>query len=141
MPYKQNRPSSVDYSKINNEDCRRTHEMRISSADVSLLTRNSVHTNSDGNLPKLQLNLGPSSVDYFDFVSQGWLSVKGNTRSTSKTIEARQIQLKPVELTNNEKEMYFSIDKEHFEVKPVKITLLPDIINLYCKKEKVINPS
>lgn len=128
MPYRRH---IIDYSKINNEQCKLKENREIITADLLLSTMN---TSEEYKGPsKLELKLGPQSVDYFDFVSQGFQSLKGK-RIVNETIEAREIELTP---KNNEKEMWYSIDRENFEVKPVKITLLPQIIRMFCKKEVV----
>lgn len=130
MPYRRH---IVDYSKINNEKCKDTQNKHVSTADLVLSTTNAKNESYEGP-PKLELKLGPESVDYFGFVSEGFKSVKGE-RTVNETIEARQIELSP-EVAGN-KEMWFSIDKENFEVKPVKITLLPKTIPLFCKKQVI----
>lgn len=119
----------IDYTKINNEKCKEIESREISTADLMLTTNMSEDDNNGP--PKLELKLGPSSLSYFDFVNLGFQSLKGK-RIVNETIEARQIELKP---KVDKKEMWYSIDKENFEAKPIKITLLPQMIPLFCKKE------
>lgn len=124
--------SEDDLSDIVNESCKELHEKRISTADLNLLT-----TNSQGGTqgpPKLKLQLGPEKVDYLNFVQQGWDSEKGRQREVKEVIEARQIEIKPSVTSQEENEVWFSIDREDYEVKPVRITLVPKIIKMFCKK-------
>lgn len=127
LPY---RIQSVDYTKIKNEKCKEKQSREISTADFNLSTMNINNENYDGP-PKLELKLGPESVDYLNFVSQGFQSLKGK-RIVNETIDVREIELTP---KINGKETWFSIDKESFEAKPIKITLLPQIISLFCRKD------
>ena len=88
----------------------------------------------EGTPPKLILEVGPRDVKYLDFVGQGWQSEQGETRRVVDTLEARQLEIRPA---RGEKERWFSIDKEDFEVKPIIVTLLPKFIQMYCKKNGV----
>lgn len=88
--------------------------------------------NLDNQPPKIRLCIGPDAVDYLDFVKQGWLSENGEYRPSKETIEARQIKLLPV-TKNDEKGKWFSIDNEDYEAKSIQITLLPKVIQMFCK--------
>lgn len=77
-------------------------------------------------------------MDYLDFVRQGWRTEQGQEREIKNTIEARQIEIHPSEISDEKKESWFSIDKEDFEVKPVRVTLLPKFINMFCKKSDIL---
>lgn len=50
-----------------------------------------------------------------------------------ESIEARIIEINPG--NKSEKEEWFSIDNEDYEVKPIRVTLLPKILKMYYKKE------
>lgn len=123
LPYR-----TIDYTKITNDKCKEVQCREILTADLLLTTNTS---DSSEGPPKLELKLGPSSLDYFNFVTLGIQTLKGK-RIINETIEARQIELRP---KVEKKEMWFSIDKENFEAKPIRITLLPQMIPLFCKKE------
>lgn len=82
----------------------------------------------------MQLEIGSSNLDYVDFVSQGWRFENGGTKDVQEIINVRQIEIKPRETWTQDKEVWFSIDKETYEVKPVKVTLLPGVAQLYCKR-------
>lgn len=137
VPYKQQVPQVTNYSNIVNERCKDTFEKKILTSDLTLLTTNTIQ---DQNLkdkpPKLQLKVGPDSLNYLDFVAEGWRSEQGTSREVKETIEARQVQLLPLN-SKDEKEKWFSIDNEEYEAKSVRITLLPKMIQMFCKKDNV----
>ncbi|XP_017779933.1 PREDICTED: acylglycerol kinase, mitochondrial [Nicrophorus vespilloides] len=120
---------------IINDQCKLQQEKQISTTDLALITSNILGETSGP--PQLQLHLGPDSVDYVDFVSAGFKTETGGNREVKETILARQMEIKPVTAEEG-KEIWFSIDNEDFEVKPVKITLLPKIIRMFCKKSEAI---
>lgn len=133
LPYRTRKHAEV--TRINDK-CQEMHEKEISTLDLSLATTNTLTNLHD--LPKLQLNLGPDSIDYLDFVKQGWDSENGKNRNMAEVIEAKRIEIKPAVVSSDENEKWFSIDKEDFEVKPVRITLLPKAIKMFCKKSNSV---
>lgn len=48
-----------------------------------------------------------------------------------EVIEARTVDLKP---EMNRENIWFSIDNEEYEVKPIRVTLLPNILKMYCNR-------
>lgn len=134
-----NKSPNVTSRKIN-QQCKEIHEQTISTSDFGLLTSNTITDPSEtaDSIPKLRLNIGPQQVDYLDFVRQGWRSEQGQDRDIANVIEARQVEIHPFAVSDETKELWFSIDKENFEVKPVRVTLLPKLINMFCKKADVM---
>lgn len=121
---------SPKYLQIINPGCSIIHEKNISTLDLALLTSNA-NPNLEGNqTPKLTVEMGPEKVSYFDFVKNGFKIERGEPQEVKHIIEAKMIVLNP----KNEHSLY-SIDNEEYEVKPIRITLLPKIINMFCKKE------
>ncbi|KAJ8937290.1 hypothetical protein NQ318_020340 [Aromia moschata] len=121
------------YLGVDNPECQKIHQKKISTADLALLTSNSIPSSLNSrDIPKLQIQIGPDRIDYLDFVRNGWKSENGETRDVKEVIEARTVEVKP---EIKQKEAWFSIDNENYEVKPVRITLLPKAINMFCKKE------
>lgn len=97
------------------------------------MTSNAIpKVSSSRDIPKLEIQIGPNKVDYIDFIKNGWMSENGEKREVKETIEARTIEVSP----KKGKESWFSIDNEYYEVKPIKVTLLPEAINMFCKKDK-----
>lgn len=126
------KPVGKDYSKIINEKCGLQHTKEISTTDFTLLTSNILNSPES----KLQLSIGPKSTRYVDFVKEGFKSLKGEERRFEDIIQARQIEIIPKNLNN--KEIWFSIDKEEYEAKPIKITILPGVLKVFCKPETCV---
>ncbi|GLV39922.1 Multi-substrate lipid kinase [Carabus blaptoides fortunei] len=118
--------SEKDYSNILNESCAQLHQKQITTSDFVLKTS----TLDNNRTSQLNLTLGPSSLSYFDFVSQGWQFEKGESRKIEENIKLKQIEILPK--VDENKELWFSIDQEDYEVKPVKITLLPKKLKVFC---------
>nr|XP_023013717.1 acylglycerol kinase, mitochondrial [Leptinotarsa decemlineata] len=123
------------YLAINNPECNKSHEKKIMTADLALSTLNIMPDLSKSNeVPKLVMEIGPEKVQYLDFLKNGFKLEKGEKKDVSEVIEAKTVNINP---KVQEKEVWFSIDNEEYEVKPVKITLLPKIINVFCRKESI----
>lgn len=116
-----------DESKILNPECAKTEELCFKTCDFRIRTQNIDHTSQ---LPALTIVLGKNNYTYKDFVTEGWNRIKNLHKY--EPIYARTVELMPRE---NEKEVTIEIDKEEFEVKPVKITVLPKVIKLFCKPQ------
>lgn len=79
-------------------------------------------------ISKLNVEIGPETIKYFDFVREGLKFEKEETRNIQEALEARVIILNPQGGDGS----WFSIDNEEYEVKPIKITLLPKLLNVFC---------
>lgn len=122
------------YARIVNPECGTRHEKNIETSDLVISTCNISAT--DNHIPKLHLKIGPKSLNYFDFVKQGWNSEEGYERKFEEDVDARVLEIKPHETWSDKKGLWFSIDNDEFEVKPIKITLVPRFIKMFCKIEK-----
>ncbi|XP_066261514.1 acylglycerol kinase, mitochondrial [Euwallacea similis] len=123
---------TLKYKQINNPHCNQMVEKDIATSDFTLLTSNVVPKKIK-DVSKLNIFIGPEKVEYFDFIRQGWKTERGENREFKESIEARTLEIHPQ--IRLEKESWFSIDSEEYEVKPVKITLLPNLLKMYCKKD------
>mgnify|MGYP005985931231 CR=1 FL=1 len=112
-----------------NPDCQTTSQTDISTVDFNLSIAN---MSSNQEAPKLLVNIGPESVDYFGFVRDGWRSENGESRNVKEVIVARSVEIQPKAGKNEE---WLSIDNENYELKPIKVTLLPKLIKVFCTKE------
>ncbi|ERL95569.1 acylglycerol kinase, mitochondrial [Dendroctonus ponderosae] len=119
---------SLKYQRIHNPQCTQQMEKQVTTADLTLFTSNAIRTDGD---PKLNLRIGPQNVDYMDFVKQGWKSELGESREVKEAIEARTIEINP---KKGSEEAWFSIDNENYEVKPIRVTLLPKVLNMFCQE-------
>ncbi|XP_028172406.1 acylglycerol kinase, mitochondrial [Ostrinia furnacalis] len=114
----------LDSSKVENPECSISQELCFKTCDFKIQPYK-----IQNHLPALGIMLGRGSYSYTEFVSEGWDRIK-KKGSQPDVIPARSVELIPNKHTN---EVMIEIDKEEFEVKPVKITLLPRIVKLFCK--------
>ncbi|XP_050441791.1 acylglycerol kinase, mitochondrial isoform X2 [Adelges cooleyi] len=120
----------VDYSKVINTECNKYTKMSIKSLNVNI-NLDMEHS------PALKISIGPEELSYVDFVKEGYLKLKGEPSQVQNSIvEAKEIILSP----NSYEDKWLSIDNEDYEVKPMKLTLLPNSIYLFCpEKSGVLN--
>ncbi|RVE54723.1 hypothetical protein evm_000490 [Chilo suppressalis] len=115
-------------TKILNPECALSKELCIKTCEFKIETNN---LQNQRNLPALNVMLGKNTYSYTDFVSEGWSRLKKKA-ATLDVIPARTVELIPNETVN---EVMIEIDKEEFEVKPIKITILPRIVKFFCRTE------
>lgn len=111
-----------------NPECGMVQELCYKTCDFKIETVNPTHDK-----PKLNVVLGKNSYSYTEFVSEGWNRLK-NVQGNSNVISVRTVELVPKE---SEKEVTIEIDREEFEAKPVKVTILPKIVKLFCRPQAV----
>ncbi|CAG9119505.1 unnamed protein product [Plutella xylostella] len=111
-----------------NPECPNVQELCFKSSEFKIRTPN-IENNPDQ--PALKVVLGKNMYSYTEFVSEGWSRLKGN-ESENETVKARTIELIPESPKDG---VVIEIDKEEFDVKPVRITLLPKIVKLFCNHQ------
>ncbi|XP_011499911.1 PREDICTED: acylglycerol kinase, mitochondrial [Ceratosolen solmsi marchali] len=127
--------SVKDYSKVINNNCGVTREIPIFTTELSLVTQNVNQVNQS--TPSIKIELGPKSINYTDFIIEGWQRLKGNKSLINKTFEVKDIEIHPSPSNNlGHKERTFYIDNEEFELKSVKFKLLPKTIKIFCSENK-----
>ncbi|XP_068632723.1 acylglycerol kinase, mitochondrial-like [Battus philenor] len=117
-------------NSIVNPECSTSQEICFKTSDFRIRLGKFGETE----IPSLSIVLGRSKYSYTDFVSEGWRRSKGNSEEV-QTIHARTVELLPKESNT---QALMDIDREEFEVKPVKITVLPSIVKLFCKPNKML---
>ncbi|XP_048507133.1 acylglycerol kinase, mitochondrial isoform X2 [Athalia rosae] len=131
----QRNPSTapeIDYSNVINESCGTLHAIPISTTQLEIVTSN-IEPNSPEAAPMIHLHLGPANISYLDFVKEGWRRANGNKKSVERTIDAKEIELRPHEsVIKEEQTKMFSIDNEDFEVKSIRVKLLPKSVTMFC---------
>lgn len=115
-----NTHTATEEATITNPECAITHELCFKTSDLKIKIDNT------SQMPALGIILGKNKYSYTEFVAEGWRRLKEDVHSPA--VYARTIELLPKE---TEKEVTIEIDKEDFELKPVKITLLPKVIKLF----------
>lgn len=115
-----------DYSRILNPNCLNTTEETIDTSELVVTTNGIAGSGAGTSNITVAINTKPD--DYgFEFIWNSWKRLKDRRLleiPQSRIIEARTLQILPVKEDSKE-EVYYSIDNEQYEVKPIKITLLP----------------
>lgn len=116
-----------EYSKHLNPNCLNTHEENIDTSELVIST-NTAEGISD-NRSKLNIKINTKADDFgIDYIMSSWKRLRDRKYleiPQSRTVEARTLVLLPEETSEEDKEVYYSIDNEAYEVMPIKITLLP----------------
>lgn len=122
------RPSGPDYSKVINNHCADETEMEINPTEFLLTS-----SNIDGpNATKLTMKLGKTDVSGFDFMAESWSRLNGAEFKSVNETAFRTVEIRPKKVfIEGENEIYFSIDNEAYEVKPIRISLLPKAVTMF----------
>lgn len=116
-----------DYSKIINENCQSKTEIEVEPSEL-LLTTN-VNRQPD-EVPRISLKIGKYEESSIDFVKNSWRRL-GINDFECKNEDIRSVEIVPEVVSTEEKEIFFSIDNEAYEVKPVRISVIPRAIEFY----------
>lgn len=126
-------PVFLSQAAIINETCGLLQTKDISTVDLAL----KVSANEEDTPPHLDLHLGsPSStVSYSNFVAQGFKIEQGEKRPPVESLHLRQIEIVPQIERSETKESWYSIDKEDYEVRPIRVTIVPNAIKIFCNNK------
>ncbi|KAJ6643410.1 Acylglycerol kinase, mitochondrial [Pseudolycoriella hygida] len=116
-----------DYSKIVNENCQNKTEIDVEPSE--LLVKTNVNRLAE-EIPKISLKIGKYEDSSLDFVKNGWRRL-GVNDFEGKNEDVRSIEIVPEVVSTEDKELFFSIDNEAYEVKPVRISVIPRAIQMY----------
>lgn len=111
--------------EIVNPECSMISELCFKCTDFRVQPQN-----KDG-MSVLSVGLGKNKYNYTEFVSEGWRRLNGNS-DVPEAVKARTLEIHPLE---NKSDVVIAIDQEEFEVKPVKVTVLPKMVKFFCKSE------
>jgi acylglycerol kinase len=140
-----------DFSKVTNEQCAKQTQQHVSPSEILVLTDNIESSNkadaANTNVPTLHVKFGKEDYYGFDFMRESWSRLDHpNQMDTDQVLKVRTIDIIPdvVErpiLSENEaateseeqpaKEVFYSIDNEAYEVKPIRISLMPQAVPMY----------
>lgn len=124
-----------EYSKILNPQCLETAELDIETSELAVTTN--VMENQNEDTSKLNIKLSPSQNDHgLTYIWNSWKRVNNRTFldiPASLNFSARQFTLFPVTTENDdeEKESTFTIDNNVYEVRPIKVTILPKKLDFF----------
>lgn len=131
--FNANQKKVPDYSKILNPNCLITQEEEIDTSELVITTNTVEGISTDKSKMNIKLNTKPDDKGY-DYILNSWKRLRERRYldlPQSRTIEARTLVLLPETNSDDDKEVYYSIDNESYEVKPIKITLLPKRIEFF----------
>lgn len=119
-----------DYSKVRNDNCATKTSFECDSAGIIVDTPSNDQTDQNKPNPHLMLKLinGQSG---FKFINDSWNRLNTNQMHIDQQHPVRTVEITPKQNTNSEQEKFFYIDHEAFEVKPIRITILPKLIRIY----------
>lgn len=144
LPTKSSKPDNTQIIKVNGEDVRirenpscgvRTERQLADVNEVYLTTSNideGISTGPDA-VPLMKVRLGSAKVDTLDWIQDSWRRTSNElvSRLPGETVESRTMELIPEQRTKPDgSEEFYSIDNEGYEVKPIRVTLLPAQIHL-----------
>lgn len=118
--------TSKKFATIINPNCSKSEEKKVSTVELKVLINN---VSKNSTIPKITIEIGPKNVKYIEYVKNGFKIEKGEKEEIEEVLEARIIKLNPENVIDT---TWFSIDSEEYEVKPIKITLLPKLIKVFC---------
>lgn len=122
-----------EYSKILNPNCLKTHEESMETSEFVIST-NTVHGIPE-NDSKLNIQINTKDNDYgIDYILSSWKRVSNRhylELPQSRSVDARTLVLHPETNSEEDNEIYYSIDNEPYEVMPIKITLLPKRVEFF----------
>uniref|UniRef100_A0A182MPD4 Acylglycerol kinase C-terminal domain-containing protein n=1 Tax=Anopheles culicifacies TaxID=139723 RepID=A0A182MPD4_9DIPT len=130
----------TDYSKIINEKCSVRHELEVDPSELVIKTGNVAvedkESENNEESTKLEVLVGEQVDSSFSFIGDSWGRV--NNRKyfecpVKESISVRTVELMPerLKVEETDPEIYYSIDNEAYEVRPVRITLVPKAVEIF----------
>lgn len=122
-----------DYSKVLNPNCLNTQEASIDTSELVISTNTAEGLPDNNSKMNIKINTKPDDRG-IDFILSSWKRVSSRRYleiPESKVIEARTIVLMPETNSDDDKEVYYSIDNEPYGVMPIKISLLPRRVEFF----------
>lgn len=123
-----------DLSRVQNPVCHTASQLAVQPHE--LLLRNNARRSAN-EIPRLHIQLNGADLSAIDFVKEGWSRIRSEATAAvaaaEREIEVRAVEIRPAPqaLYSEEREAFFSIDNEAFEVKPVRVSVVPRAVRLY----------
>lgn len=119
-----------DFSKVQNSNCSGTAEKIVQPSEM-ILELNPKRRPEE--MPKLSVLMGKDNSTGFDFVLDSWSRLRTDEFEPNQVMEVRAVEIVPEHVYGDDNESFFSIDNEAYEVKPVRISVVPRAVRLYVK--------
>uniref|UniRef100_A0A182UI69 Acylglycerol kinase, mitochondrial n=1 Tax=Anopheles melas TaxID=34690 RepID=A0A182UI69_9DIPT len=132
--------AKTDYSKIINEKCSVRHEIEVEPSELVIKTGNVAVEEQEGaqgtDSTKLYVVVGEQVDSSFGFIGGSWGRVRGRKYfdcPAKDSISVRTVELLPerLKVEETDPELYYSIDNEAYEVRPVRITVVPKAVEIF----------
>lgn len=129
-----NAAAPVDYARVQNPGCRSAAQLEVHEHE--LLLRNNARRRAD-EVPRLHIQLNGAGLSAVDFVTEGWSRIRREASAAvaaaERELDVRAVEIRPAAeaLYSEEREVFFSIDNEAYEVKPVRVSVVPRAVRLY----------
>ncbi|XP_050074675.1 acylglycerol kinase, mitochondrial [Anopheles maculipalpis] len=130
----------TDYTKIINDRCSVRHELEVDPSELVIKTGNVAveekeNEKGEGST-KLEVLVGEQADSSFNFIGESWGRVKSRKffeYPAKDSISVRTVELLPerLKVEESDPELYYSIDNEAYEVRPVRITLVPKAVEIF----------
>lgn len=123
-----------EYSKILNPDCITSSEVEFETSELAITTNTMENKNQDPS--KLNVKINSSHDDYgFAYIWNSWKRVYRNAfldvPDSKINLSARQLTLFPTVSSEEGKEKLFTIDFNTFELRPIKVTVMPKKVDFF----------
>lgn len=123
----------VDIRTRLNPECSVKTETQLTDVNELFLTTSNLESMEAPN--HLNIRLGSAKVPTMDWIQDSWSRTADELSSTilNTKLSVRTMELIPERKVKEakDKEEFYSIDNEDYEVKPIRITLLPRHINMF----------
>lgn len=123
-----NATAGPDYSKVVNPNCRTT--LAIEAQPSEMLLSTNVNRKSD-ETPSLSVQFGKDEVSATDFILDSWKRLRTEEFIPASVIDVRALEFQPEKVYSEDNEAFFSIDNEAYEIKPVRISVVPRAVRLF----------
>lgn len=122
--------SGPDFSKVINPACSANQTTEVKPSEL-LVSQNSNRTDSE--LPRLVVQLGRDEPTSVDFIRDSWTRMRNDAFEPVQQLDVRSVEIRPEPqvLYSDENEAFFSIDNEAYEVKPVRISIVPRAVRMF----------
>lgn len=127
-----------DYSKVKNANCKNQTTIECDGCAGIIVGTTNPHNKTNENIgiqyPQLELKVikGESG---FSFINDSWKRLNTNQINFDQELAVRTVEIQPKIELKPEDEKFFFIDHESYEVKPIRITILPKLVNFYSIEE------
>lgn len=121
--------NTVDYSKIINEECSIVHEVPVSTSQLEIETSNVNKSQVSASPSSIKVQIAPKDIGYLSSVIKSWKDK--DEMNIDQRLEAKSIELIP-ESMDEEQKLY--IDNEEYELKAIRIKLLPKAVKIFCSQ-------